>query len=232
MGDAARQLRSSDARNGQIWARFANGPFGPMVDAYPPSGREGVLEPVVECELSAETMSSGYPRRSSRSHDQTERRRLPRRVAVAGRAPSPADNWNRKTQKPWRRPIFPKGCPLSIFGAGELNFRVRDGNGCGLSASVTRISCVWTCFGSDLGRMQPRDGVFEELDFVCCVAARRKDARISPIQPLTPGQLLKRSSPRPLVRLSFICHQTSTCRLSNRWSPCGLTRLTRWGTSS
>ena len=52
------------------------------------------------------------------------------------------------------------------------------------------------------------------------------------IQPLTPGQLLKRSSPRPLVPLSFIRHRTSTCGLSNRWSPCGLTRLTRWGTSS
>ena len=51
-------------------------------------------------------------------------------------------------------------------------------------------------------------------------------------QPLTPGQLLKRSSPRPLVPLSFIRHRTSTCGLSNRWSPCGLTRLTRWGTSS
>ena len=49
---------------------------------------------------------------------------------------------NPKTQKSWRRPMFPKGCPLSIFGAGELNFRVRDGNGCGLSARVTRISCV------------------------------------------------------------------------------------------
>ena len=32
----------------------------------------------------------------------------------------------------------------------------------------------------------------------------------------TLGQLLKRSSPRPLVRLSFIRHRTSTCRLSNR----------------
>ncbi len=42
----------------------------------------------------------------------------------------------------------------------------------------------------------------------------------------------KRSSPRPLVRLSFVGHPTSTCRLSNRWSTCGLTRLTRWGTSS
>ena len=31
-------------------------------------------------------------------------------------------------------------------------------------------------------------------------------------QPLTPGQLLKRSSPRPLVPLSFIRHRTSTCR--------------------
>ena len=44
-----------------------------------------------------------------------------------------------ETQKSWRRPIFPKGCPLSIFGAGELDFRVRDGNGYGLSASVTSI---------------------------------------------------------------------------------------------
>ena len=51
-------------------------------------------------------------------------------------------------------------------------------------------------------------------------------------QPLTPGQLLKRSSPRPLVPLSCIRHRTSTCGLYNRWSPCGLTRLTRWGTSS
>ena len=47
------------------------------------------------------------------------------------------------TQKSRRRPIFPKGCPLSIFGAGELNFRVRDGNGCGLSARVTGILRVW-----------------------------------------------------------------------------------------
>ena len=47
-------------------------------------------------------------------------------------------------QQSRRRPIFPKGCPLSIFGAGELNFRVRDGNGCGLSAGVTGIVCIWT----------------------------------------------------------------------------------------
>ena len=55
--------------------------------------------------------------------------------------PSPGPNGRPENAKSRRRPIFPKGCPLSIFGAGELNFRVRDGNGCGLSARVTRISC-------------------------------------------------------------------------------------------
>src|SRR5579885_3403488 len=29
-----------------------------------------------------------------------------------------------------RLPIFPRGLPRSIIGAGRLNFRVRDGNGC------------------------------------------------------------------------------------------------------
>ncbi len=29
----------------------------------------------------------------------------------------------------WRLPIFPGGCPPSIFGTNELNYRVRDGNG-------------------------------------------------------------------------------------------------------
>ena len=124
------------------------------------------------------------------------------------------------TQKSWRRPIFPKGCPLSIFGAGELDCRVRDGNGYGLSADVTRISCV------DCGsRLRLRHGF---------AAGRRSPSirRVDDPSALTPGQLLKRSSPRPLVRLSFVRHRTSTCRLSNRWSTCGLTRLTRWGPSS
>ena len=60
------------------------------------------------------------------------------RRGVSATAGRPAE-----TQKSRRRPIFPKGCPLSIFGAGELNFRVRDGNGCGLSARVTGIFRVW-----------------------------------------------------------------------------------------
>ena len=128
-----------------------------------------------------------------------------------------------------RRPIFPGSCPPSIFGAGELNFRVRDGNGCGLSARVTRIFCVWMCFDSGpsrAGASGARGAEDEISDLANC------PDRSSRSQPLTPGQLLKRSSPRPLVPLSFIRHRTSTCGLSNRWSPCGLTRLTRWGTSS
>ena len=36
-----------------------------------------------------------------------------------------------------RRPIFPWGYPHSIVGAEELNYRVRDGNGCTLFAKVT-----------------------------------------------------------------------------------------------
>ena len=133
------------------------------------------------------------------------------------------------TQKSRRRPIFPKGCPLSIFGAGELNFRVRDGNGCGLSARVTGILRVWI-----VSAAARRSITFDR-------AGRRNGLRYSSsqwdlitilVQPPTPGQLLKRSSPRPLVPLSCIRHRTSTCGLYNRWSPCGLTRLTRWGTSS
>ena len=41
-------------------------------------------------------------------------------------------------EKAWRRPTFPRGRPRSIIGAGGLNFRVRNGNGCGPSAIATR----------------------------------------------------------------------------------------------
>ena len=36
-----------------------------------------------------------------------------------------------------RRPIFPGRCPPSLFGAVELNYRVRDGNGWDLNAIDT-----------------------------------------------------------------------------------------------
>src|SRR5579875_1259272 len=37
----------------------------------------------------------------------------------------------------WQRPTFPRGYPRSIIGAGRLNCRVRDGNGCFPSAIAT-----------------------------------------------------------------------------------------------
>ncbi len=36
-----------------------------------------------------------------------------------------------------RRPTLPRSCPRSTIGARELNFRVRDGIGCGLPAIAT-----------------------------------------------------------------------------------------------
>ena len=68
----------------------------------------------------------------------------PSRIPAPMRRIGPPEWFPLETQKSRRRPIFPKGCPLSIFGAGELDFRVRDGNGYGLSARVTGICCVWT----------------------------------------------------------------------------------------
>ena len=76
--------------------------------------------------------------RFERGHRVKDSRDRLERPAAVGRRRDPPE-----TQKSRRRPIFPKGCPLSIFGAGELNFRVRDGNGCGLSARVTGIFRVW-----------------------------------------------------------------------------------------
>jgi hypothetical protein len=40
-----------------------------------------------------------------------------------------------------RRPTLPHRCQCSTIGAGGLNFRVRDGNGCNPSARVTGRSC-------------------------------------------------------------------------------------------
>ena len=50
-----------------------------------------------------------------------------------------------------RLPIFPEGCPSSIFGTSELNFRVRDGNGWNLTVINTGLLVVlqdgsgWCC---------------------------------------------------------------------------------------
>ena len=52
-------------------------------------------------------------------------------------------NWFVGTTRPllrkfWRRPTLPGGLPPSTIGAGRLNFRVRNGNGCIPAAITTR----------------------------------------------------------------------------------------------
>ena len=104
-------------------------------------------------------------------------------------------------KRPRRRPIFPRGCPLSIFGAGELNFRVRDGNGCGLSARVTRISCV--CSSDDVigaaGDAWRRKYVSQNsTPAVRCVATLRRDDTVKSSEPswqLPLDGLLKKVKP-------------------------------------
>jgi hypothetical protein len=40
--------------------------------------------------------------------------------------------------KPRQRPTLPQACAYSTIGPGELNFRVRDGNGCDISGITAR----------------------------------------------------------------------------------------------
>ena len=89
-------------------------------------------------------------------------------------------------ERSWRRPIFPRSYPLSIFGAGELNCRVRDGNGCGLSAWVTRISRVMVTIGARTfaTHHRGRQPAHEPLFFDICRARRnRAGPKVDPIDP-------------------------------------------------
>jgi hypothetical protein len=188
-----------------------------------PCHRQPLGWPVVEDPLASSHHRSAGPRGRYTAKSQPD----PKCRPAATRA---------GTQRSWRRPMFPRGYPLSIFGAGELNCRVRDGNGCGLSARVTRILACDDAIGRR-GVRYPhawpgrtcRVSVHFDLQGFAWAS------RLAPLpetvhSPM--GGLLKRSSPRPLVRLSCTGYPASTCRLSSRCSPCGLTRLTRWGTSS
>ena len=53
-----------------------------------------------------------------------------------------------------RRPTLPPGRPSSTIGAEELNFRVRDGNGCFLSAIAAEkfmsLAINQDCFVNDM----------------------------------------------------------------------------------
>src|SRR5215210_4120078 len=125
--------------------------------------------------------------------------------------------------------LFSRKAALSVSSALESLTSV-FGMGTGVASPLESPGVsAWIAFGSGpfAHASCPRAGrqLVEIVDLTSWLERSR-------LQPPTPGQLPKRASPRPLVPLSFIRHRTTTCGLSNRWSPCGLTRLTRWGTSS
>ena len=86
----------------------------PRMRAAQPSGWAG------GCEACHRASSDGSPRPSETVHD-------------AEKANSPASESWAVQKRPRQRPTLPQSCPCSTIGPGELNFRVRDGNGCGLS---------------------------------------------------------------------------------------------------
>src|SRR5689334_16158393 len=86
--------------------------------------------------------------------------------------------------KPRQRPTLPQGCPCSTIGPGELNFRVRDGNGCDLSGVATRkkIDEVRSSAGMVSSDQRPRSGEREivlltrhETTTSCCMGGKWGD---------------------------------------------------------
>ena len=62
--------------------------------------------------------------------------------------------------KCWRKPIFPDRLQSSIFGAGELNFRVRDGNGWTLTVINTNLETKSLSFPLLLPQFVTREAFF------------------------------------------------------------------------
>ena len=85
--------------------------------------------------LSINISRSGSPRRPAPTRQKPGR--LVPRGLPQGKNEGPHAVRMRPFEKSRRRPTFPPSCPGSIIGAGGLNFRVRDGNGCDPSAIVT-----------------------------------------------------------------------------------------------
>jgi hypothetical protein len=56
---------------------------------------------------------------------------------ISAKANKKAPRKSRGFEKIRRRPTLPRSPPRSTIGAEELNFRVRDGNGCDLFAIAT-----------------------------------------------------------------------------------------------
>ena len=142
----------------------------------------------------------------------------------------------------WRRPTFPRSYPRSIIGPAELNFRVRDGNGCFPRGMATRKLRPWRVTNHSNGRAKLNEAGAASsgswLVIASQVVRRRRTARRDNGNrfcsradrrsaggallhlPLAPGTTHRESfMVKPngrLVRVSFIRHRTSTSRLSRR----------------
>ena len=78
---------------------------------------------------------------------------LERRPRLNVRTPGLSIEPGRCGDLPRQRPTLPRSCPRSTIGLGGLNFRVRDGNGCGPSGNGHRESNRTGAIGRRLNRI-------------------------------------------------------------------------------
>ena len=111
----------------------AGRPASPVVETPRPNRRVRVLPAAGE-------KTSRFPRAQARAAQPARLLKLRAQTGACASCPPQA----KKTAallgdcfQCWRKPIFPGRHQPSIFGAGELNFRVRDGNGWTLAAINT-----------------------------------------------------------------------------------------------
>jgi hypothetical protein len=65
-----------------------------------------------------------------------------------------------------RRPTLPGSLPPSTIGAGGLNCRVRDGNGCDPTAMATEICCQGRAAPAKTGRSSPRENSIASTNII------------------------------------------------------------------
>jgi hypothetical protein len=133
--------RSPRGPGGQTTSRSCHGtPFGV------PSARSRNRRPLPTgdpCGRLTSAMSAArarwYRGPTDAPHASATRADPPRTLHYANEAPDKRELHSKKLR---RRPTLPRGCPPSTIGAGELNFRVRNGNGCDSAAMATGNLCA------------------------------------------------------------------------------------------
>ena len=99
------------------------------------------------------------------------------RVARAQKEKAPTAEPSRlsaaKNEKSRQRPTLPPGRPDSTIGAGGLNGRVRNGNGCDPSAMVTGMKCQRT--------IDRRRVLFKVVGAACTVQASGRSRGAGPV---------------------------------------------------